>query len=73
MATAGLLSIILGVAVALLALVWTWVAFDTGHSSKCGGKSRKFVRNLNGQMCGLCIVCIQTYLAVSIRIPTFSI
>jgi len=36
MATAGLLSIILGVAAGLLALVWTWVAFDTGHSSKCG-------------------------------------
>ena len=30
MATAGLLSIILGVAAGLLALVWTWVSFDTG-------------------------------------------
>ena len=60
MATAGLLSIILGVAAGLLALVWTWVSFDTGHSSKSGQN-----------VWPTCIVCIPTYLAVSILMPTF--
>ena len=44
-----------------------------GPLEQMWSKSRKSVRDLNEKMCGLCIVCIQTYLAVSIRIPTFSV